>query len=373
MDKSLKNYWEFVLQEQQTMAQRKIVYNISSDYRIQRVLGEGAYGIVCLAKHLPTGTDVAIKKIQPFERTLFCLRTLREIKILKHFKHENIVALLDVQKPTSLETFNEVYLIQEYMETDLHKVILSQNLTNDHYQYFIYQILRALKSLHGCNIVHRDLKPSNILLNSNCDLKVCDFGLSRVHLNDDGRASHVPKISMLTEYVATRWYRAPEIMLTSSQYSTAIDMWAVGCILAELYLRKPLFPGKDYRHQLLLIFEIIGTPTGIDYQSIKSVKAKEYIKSLPCYNKIPLGKIFRHNDPQGLDLLGKLLTFNPQNRISVEEALSHPYLSSYHDPLDEPFSDPIPPDFFSFDTEKSQMDGNELKKLLYQEIMTFDQ
>lgn len=128
---------------------------------------------------------------------------------------------------------------QELMETDMHRVIRTQDLSDDHCQYFIYQTLRALKAMHSANVLHRDLKPSNLLLNANCDLKVCDFGLARSAASTDDNSG------FMTEYVATRWYRAPEIMLTFKEYTKAIDVWSVGCILAEMLSGKPLFPGKD--------------------------------------------------------------------------------------------------------------------------------
>lgn len=177
------------------------------------------------------------------------------MKLLRYFNHENIISILDIQKPRNYETFTEVYLIQvlqlrarpialadqikELMETDMHRVIRTQELSDDHCQYFIYQTLRALKAMHSANVLHRDLKPSNLLLNANCDLKVCDFGLAR------SAASTEDNSGFMTEYVATRWYRAPEIMLTFKEYTKAIDVWSVGCILAEMLSGKPLFPGKD--------------------------------------------------------------------------------------------------------------------------------
>lgn len=188
---------------------------------------------------------------------MFCLRTLREMKLLRYFNHENIISILDIQKPRGYEHFAEVYLIQvrttsaelatananekpqELMETDMHRVIRTQDLSDDHCQYFIYQTLRALKAMHSANVLHRDLKPSNLLLNANCDLKVCDFGLARSAASTDDNSG------FMTEYVATRWYRAPEIMLTFKEYTKAIDVWSVGCILAEMLSGKPLFPGKD--------------------------------------------------------------------------------------------------------------------------------
>lgn len=142
------------------------------------------------------------------------------------------------------------------MQTDLHRVIRTQPLTDDHCQYFIYQTLRALKTIHSADIVHRDLKPANLLLNANCDLKVCDYGLAR-SLKAGFEKVKVGE-GVMTEYVATRWYRAPEIMLSFKMYTKAIDMWAIGCILAELISGRPLFPGRDYSHQLDLILDVIG-------------------------------------------------------------------------------------------------------------------
>lgn len=148
------------------------------------------------------------------------------------------------------------------METDMHRVIRTQELSDDHCQYFIYQTLRALKAMHSANVLHRDLKPSNLLLNANCDLKVCDFGLAR------SAASTEDNSGFMTEYVATRWYRAPEIMLTFKEYTKAIDVWSVGCILAEMLSGKPLFPGKDCK---CCASTVVGTVTN-NHQTTTSLR-----------------------------------------------------------------------------------------------------
>jgi len=344
---------------------RQISFNVSDHYQILEVVGEGAYGIVCSAIHKPTNQKVAIKKIEPFERSMLCLRTLRELKLLKHFNHENIISILAIQRPINFNLFNEIYLIQELMETDLHRVIKTQKLSDDHIQYFIYQTLRALKTMHLANVLHRDLKPSNLLLNSNCDLKICDFGLAR------SIASSEDNFGFMTEYVATRWYRAPEIMLTFQEYTTAIDVWSVGCILAEMLVGRPLFPGRDYHNQLWLIIEVLGTPNMEDYYNIKLKRAREYIRSLPFVKKVPFANLFNSEaiNPLAIDLLENLLVFNPAKRITVDNALNHPYLNIYHDPNDEPISEKIPEDFFDFDKRKDELSIEDLKKLLYDEIM----
>ncbi|KAK9473824.1 kinase-like domain-containing protein [Dipodascopsis tothii] len=344
-------------------APRKVLFNVSDQYQILDVIGEGAYGVVCSARHIPSGQAVAIKKITPFDHAMFCLRTLREMKLLRYFNHENIISILDIQKPKNYESFTEVYLIQELMETDMHRVIRTQNLSDDHCQYFIYQTLRALKAMHSANVLHRDLKPSNLLVNANCDLKVCDFGLARpVAAAEDNQG-------FMTEYVATRWYRAPEIMLTFKEYTKAIDVWSVGCILAEMLSGQPLFPGKDYQHQLMLILDVLGTPAMEDYYAIKSGKAREYIRKLPFKKRVPIAaRLPPQTSPLAIDLVEKMLTFNPTKRISVEAALEHPYLAPYHDPDDEPDAPPIPDSFFDFDRKKDELSKEQLKELIFEEI-----
>lgn len=217
-----------------------------------RPIGRGAYGIVCSAVNSETGEEVAIKKIgNAFDNRIDAKRTLREIKLLRHMDHENIVAIRDIIRPPTRENFNDVYIVYELMDTDLHQIIRSnQPLTEDHCQYFLYQLLRGLKYIHSAKVLHRDLKPSNLLLNANCDLKICDFGLARTTSETD----------FMTEYVVTRWYRAPELLLNCSEYTAAIDVWSVGCIFMELLNREPLFPGRDYVQQLRLITEVVTIP-----------------------------------------------------------------------------------------------------------------
>ncbi|KAJ3336616.1 Mitogen-activated protein kinase [Gonapodya sp. JEL0774] len=302
-------------------------------YKINRELGQGAYGIVCSARDLETNQEVAIKKVTKiFDKQILAKRALRELKLLKHFNgHENITCIMDMDI-ADYNNFNEVYIIEELMEADLHQIIRSeQPLTDAHYQYFIYQICRGLKYIHSANVLHRDLKPGNLLVNADCELKICDFGLAR------GFSDHPDaNAGFMTEYVATRWYRAPEIMLSFRSYTKAIDMWSVGCIFAELLGGKPLFKGRDYVDQLNQILHILGTPDDETLRRIGSDRALLYIRSLERMPKIQFSHLFPRADPQALDLLEKLLKFDPAARITVEDALAHPYLSAYHDPEDEP-------------------------------------
>lgn len=339
---------------------------VNGTYQVLEVIGEGAYGIVCSAIHIPSQRKVAIKRITPFDHAMFCLRTLREIKLLRHFCHENIISILDILQPLSFETFKEVYLVQELMETDLHRVIRTQQLSDDHCQYFIYQTLRALKALHSADVLHRDLKPSNLLLNANCDLKLCDFGLARSARPPPNVAND--SSTFMTEYVATRWYRAPEVMLTFKEYTRAIDMWSVGCVLAEMLSGKPLFPGRDYHDQLSLILDVLGTPSIDDFYAISSPRSREYIRALPFRKGRDFSSMFAGANPLAIDFLEKCLTFSPRRRITVVEALQHPYFEPYHDPDDEPVADPIDPSFFDFENGDEPLEKEELKVLIYREI-----
>ncbi|KAK7814848.1 hypothetical protein U0070_026349 [Myodes glareolus] len=196
---------------------------------------EYVYAFNFAAFDTKTGHRVAVKKLsRPFQSIIHAKRTYRELRLLKHMKHENVIGLLDVFTPArSLEEFNDVYLVTHLMGADLNNIVKCQKLTDDHVQFLIYQILRGLKYIHSADIIHRDLKPSNLAVNEDCELKILDFGLAR-HTDDE-----------MTGYVATRWYRAPEIMLNWMHYNQTVDIWSVGCIMAELLTGRTLFPGTD--------------------------------------------------------------------------------------------------------------------------------
>ncbi|GAX82696.1 hypothetical protein CEUSTIGMA_g10122.t1 [Chlamydomonas eustigma] len=226
-------------------------------------------------------------------------------------------------------------------------------------QYFLYQVLRGLKYMHSANILHRDLKPSNLLVNANCDLKICDFGLARTSNNTEKE--------FMTEYVVTRWYRAPELLLSCSEYHTPIDMWSVGCIFAELLGRKPLFPGKDYVHQLNLITKVIGSPSDNELHFISSERAKRYIKSLPKNDRVSFQAMWPNANATAVDLLDKMLVFDPSKRITVEGALGHPYLASLHDLSDEPTCHG--PVNYDFDSENISPEG--VREEIMRDIASF--
>ncbi|KAM6283185.1 mitogen-activated protein kinase 15 [Porphyrio hochstetteri] len=309
---------------------------VSQKYEIKRRLGKGAYGIVWKAVDRRTGEIVAVKKIfDAFRNRTDAQRTFREIMFLQEFgEHPNIIKLLDVIRA---ENDKDIYLIFESMETDLHAVIKKGNLLKDiHKCYILYQLLKATKFIHSGNVIHRDQKPSNILLDADCFVKLCDFGLARslCQMNEEqGNPA-------LTEYVATRWYRAPEILLSSRSYTKGVDMWSIGCILGEMLLGKPLFPGTSTVNQIEQILRVIPAPSPEDILSVQSDYRTSVINRMSSCQRVTFEEILPPSTPlPALDLLKKLLVFNPDKRLTAEEALQHPYVKRFHCPDREPSLD----------------------------------
>jgi len=338
-------------------------FTVHKRYQFKKVVGKGAYGVVVSCVDTQTGKNVAIKKVnKAFDDLTDSKRILREIMLLKHLKHENIVNLLDIVHPeTSIDDFQDVYMVLDLMESDLHRIIRSrQTLSDDHVQFFLSQILKGLKYTHSAGVLHRDLKPSNLLVNSSCDLKICDFGLAR-GMNEDE--------VVLTEYVVTRWYRAPEVMLSSKSYDYGVDVWSTGCILAELLVREPIFQGDDYIHQLHLINDTLGSPTEEDLAFISSEKAKRFIRNLPKKAGIPFEQRMPTANPMALDLLKKMLAFNPAKRISVDDALNHPYLRDIMEESPPTLCESL----FEFEYEQRSLDASMLRELVWKEMSDFHQ
>lgn len=376
------------------------LFEIDTRYVPIKAIGKGAYGVVCSARDLEDKAGdtsvaqqpeigaagsgsvkevvnvkkVAIKKIgNAFENCTDARRTLREIRLLRQLRHENVIGMRDIMCPGNRTTFNDVYIVYDLMDTDLHHIIRSsQPLTDDHCQYFIYQLLRGLKYVHSANVLHRDLKPSNLLLNANCDLKICDFGLARVVGGIAGGHAQTATEQLMTEYVVTRWYRAPELLLSCEEYMSAIDVWSVGCIFAELLGRKPIFPGKDYLHQLKLILNTIGSPdpdTGLRF--IHSHKARAFIRSQPRTPRVCLAQLYPNANPLALNLIDRMLVFDPGQRITVEEALQHPYLSLLHDAALEPTA-PHPLNYLDlWDESEEELKEEGLREKVWQEMLHY--
>eukprot|EP01064_Diplonema_japonicum_P020368 TRINITY_DN2967_c0_g3_i1.p1 TRINITY_DN2967_c0_g3~~TRINITY_DN2967_c0_g3_i1.p1 ORF type:complete len:398 (+),score=58.33 TRINITY_DN2967_c0_g3_i1:67-1194(+) len=340
---------------------------VDSKYEVFHPVGYGAYGVVCAGLNTETGSRVAIKKIpKVFMDLVDAKRILRELKLLPYLRHENVMKIIDIMKPKEgKDRFHDIYVVCELMETDLHQVIRSkQKLTDEHYQYFIYQVLRALKYLHSSGVIHRDLKPGNLLVNGNCDVKLCDFGLSR-----GGIDTLKPDGLDLTDYVVTRWYRPPELLLMCS-YSAAIDMWSCGCILAELVNRKALFPGKDYIHQLNIITDVTGMPSVKDSGFIKSDEAKTYMKNMPRKKAKAWQQVVPGASKNCIDLINHLIAFNPERRITAASALRHPYLERLYDAADD--VDDIPDaKSVNWSCDNKELGQKELRNLIWGEVLRY--
>lgn len=340
-------------------------------YQLVKRVGAGAFGVVWSAKDLsaPDNTRVAIKKVtNAFDHTTDTKRLLREILLLRHLDHVNILCIKDLMcPPDANQLFPSLFIVTELMDTDLHRVIQSpQPLSDQHIQYFIYQILCGLKYLHSAGIIHRDIKPSNLLLNENCQLKLCDFGLARC-IPDRNETVTEEDNKYMTEYVVTRWYRAPELLLQERYYNGAIDVWSVGCVLAELLGRKPVFPGTDYIDEIIQITNIIGTPTDQDISSLTSDAAKEFIRNLQRKESIPLDELFPKAEALAIDLLTRTLKFNPAERLTVDEALQHPYLAALRSPADES----VAIQKYCYPYDGTELDKYQMKEIIFGQVVDF--
>ncbi|XP_022761952.1 mitogen-activated protein kinase 16-like isoform X5 [Durio zibethinus] len=261
------------------------------------------------------------------------------------------------------------------MQPDQRRKVIKANddLTPEHYQFFLYQLLRGLKYIHTANVFHRDLKPKNILANADCKLKICDFGLARVAFND------TPTAIFWTDYVATRWYRAPElcgsffskfyIFFSCFQYTPAIDIWSIGCIFAELLTGKPLFPGKNVVHQLDLMTDLLGTPSAEAISRVRNEKARRYLSSMRKKKPIPFSQKFPNADPLALRLLERMLAFEHKDRPTAEEALADAYFKGLAKVEREPSAQPVTKMEFEF--ERRRITKEDVRELIYREILEY--
>ncbi|EDV21811.1 uncharacterized protein TRIADDRAFT_30150 [Trichoplax adhaerens] len=310
-------------------------FTVLKRYEDLKVIGAGSQGIVCAADDTKTGNRVAIKKLsRPFQNVTHAKRTFRELVLMLIMKHKNTIRLLNLFTPNrSLEEFSELYLVMELMDANLCQVI-NLELDHDRMSYLIYQLLCGLKYLHSAGILHRDLKPSNIVVKSDCTLKILDFGLARITGNE----------FMMTPYVVTRYYRAPEVVLGLG-YQENVDVWSVGCIMGEMIRGTVLFPGDDHLDQWNKIIQQLGTPPD-DFLDKLGHSTRNYILSqhgnragLPFKvlfpdSLFPNGSEDDDDDNytnQARDLLSKMLIMDASKRTSVVDALQHPYVRQWYD------------------------------------------
>jgi len=399
-------------------------WKLPPHYEVKQVIGTGSYGTVCEAYDNEKKRIVAIKRIaHMFEDLIDCKRILREIAILSKLGHENVVQLYDLVDPQNMRTFDELYMVMEICDSDLKKLCKTDvTLTPLHINTLLYNLLVGLKYLHSAGIYHRDLKPANCLVNQDCSVKICDFGLSRAigevqpnlaelpntpRPEQDPNSGEVPSAPMvphtqrlkrhLTGHVVTRWYRAPELILLQENYTEAIDIWSVGCIYAELLGmlegtktqdRGPLFPGSscfplspDHKHktdykyhtrgkhdQLNMIFNLIGTPIDVDIESLERDDARRYLKCFAKREGTGFEAKFPHVEEPSIEMLQRMLRFNPNERVSVVQALDMRLLAEFRDPAKETTA----PRLVQLEFEKEpDLDEGLLRKYFSREIRKY--
>jgi len=291
-------------------------------------IDEGTYGVVFRARDKKSNEVVALKKVKmEKEKEGFPLTSIREINILLSLDHENIVEVTEVVVGSSLDA---IFMVMEFMEHDLKCLMgeMKQPFSIAEVKCLMWQLLEGIAYLHENWVLHRDLKTSNILFNNKGELKICDFGLAR-HYGDP--------IKPYTHMVVTLWYRAPELLLGTKTYSTAVDMWSLGCIMGELLLKAPLIPGKSELEQIDKIYQLLGTPNDKiwpQYSSLPNVKNIKFAtqpynnlrKKFPATSFVSGQPVLSES---GFDLLNKLLTFDPEKRISAADALKHPWFQEH--------------------------------------------
>ncbi|ODQ79850.1 hypothetical protein BABINDRAFT_8043 [Babjeviella inositovora NRRL Y-12698] len=295
----------------------------SSQFQQLEKLGEGTYATVYKGRNRSTGTLVALKEINLDSEEGTPSTAIREISLMKELKHENIVTLYDV-----IHTENKLTLVFEFMDQDLKKYMDTHGLHGSGaldpkvVKSFMYQLLRGILFCHDNRVLHRDLKPQNLLINAKGQLKLGDFGLAR--------AFGIP-VNTFSNEVVTLWYRAPDVLMGSRNYTTSIDMWSAGCILAEMFTGKPLFPGNSNDDQLLKIFRLMGTPSERSWPGISQLP--NFKQNFKAFLPQDLRVIIPNMEPLAFNLLQSLLQMRPEARISARQALQHPWFAEFNQPM----------------------------------------
>lgn len=353
-------------------------------YHYMKLIGHGAYGLVAMANDAINSSSVAIKRINQISNTLVARRTLRELRLLRHFKgHPNIIQILDlyssndsnIHRPIlrsntmgGFGAFEELFLVEELMEADLGQVLQSKYPIGDTQQrQLMRSLLSGVSAMHSADVLHRDLKPGNLLWRSNGELKICDFGLAR-GIDETVEAKDLA----LTAYVATRWYRPPEVLLYRTPYGKPLDMWAVGCIFAELLSRQVFLPAQSSIDQLNLIFSKLGTPPEDVISRIPSQRSMSYLRRLKRQEGKPMRYWFPKASAEALDLMEGLLKFDPRERLTAEQALLHPYFAEYQHQHNNTINPtPYIPSRFDFSFDERCKTLADLKSAIWEELKLY--
>jgi serine/threonine protein kinase len=349
------------------------IFMVPSRYSMLRLLGSGTFGIVACAYDEQDHRYVAIKKISdPFDFRVdreYKRRILREVLSLIYLRgSKNVVTLEALPIPCSVDHFKDLYIVTDLVDRDLKNLLSSNHICMSalDIKLILRGIIRGLRDTHATGIIHRDIKPANILVSNDLrSVKLCDYGLSCTD-----RENHVSSITS----IATLWYKAPELLLSWPDYDKAVDMWAVGCIFAELLARKKsptaFFMGKDAKHQLNLIINVIGTPR--DDQVHGCEKSKQYLKTLPYRPKSDLASLLPPDtETSAIDLLERLLCFDPTKRITAEQALKHPYFYSLDDDNDMPITRAAYELYKTVDMD--EISSSDIRELVFNQCIKFNE
>ncbi|KAK2743102.1 regulator of ime2 [Onygenales sp. PD_40] len=286
-----------------------------------KIVGNGSFGVVFQTKILPSGEDAAIKRVLQDKRF-----KNRELQIMRIVRHPNIVKLKAFYYSNG-ERKDEVYLnlVLEYVPETIYRASryfskLRTSMPMLEIKLYTYQLFRSLAYIHSQGICHRDIKPQNLLLNPATGvLKLCDFGSAKILVENE------PNVS----YICSRYYRAPELIFGATNYTTKIDVWSAGCVMAELMLRQPLFPGESGIDQLVEIIKVLGTPTR---DQIRTMNPNYMEHKFPQIKPHPFNKVFRDAPAEAINLITALLEYTPTQRLSAIEALCHPFFDELRDP-----------------------------------------
>jgi len=328
-------------------AARKHVYegvdsDVSRRYSIDKRIGRGCYGVIFEAREIfGAGCPPrAIKKIlHAFRNQVDAQRTYREVSYsLAYGGHRNIVEAYDVLCSAD---DRHLYLVLGLMDSDLQKSLRAGKMDPIHCSFITYQLLRALKYIHSSAVMHRDVKPANVLLNSDCQAKIADFGWARSSpLNFRGGVRGLDMADgdgSMTEYAGTRWYRSPEVLLGGQLYTVAVDLWAVGCVVGEMHRRSPLLGGTSTIDMIDKIVDTVGKPSAGDIAALETPYANFVLDCLPSEPpRKPIHEVFATEPPVLIDFVQLCLQVSPYKRITAQEAMEHPYVGSFHNPDDEP-------------------------------------